>query len=159
MIDSTLHKQVVLSTEKGMNQCSSPFLCLYMLYNVKKCLVENGFCFSDLCRKTFMKKEVAIHIQHLTVTFDRLIGALFTDYEIDLMSKDRENFAEHISTRSKWVMINELVMPGVTTERMVLIHLLWFQSIGRVVIEDIDPLSGALRLHLFIQKNSTPILT
>ena len=106
-----------------------------------------------------MKKEVAIHIQHLTVTFDRLIGALFTDYEIDLMSKDRENFAEHISTRSKWVMINELVMPGVTTERMVLIHLLWFQSIGRVVIEDIDPLSGALRLHLFIQKNSTPILT
>lgn len=106
-----------------------------------------------------MKKEVTNHIQHLTVTFDRLIGALFTDYEIDLMSKDRENFAEHISTRSKWVMINELVMPGVTTERMVLIHLLWFQSIGRVVIEDIDPLSGALRLHLFIQKNSTPILT
>lgn len=106
-----------------------------------------------------MKKEVSNHIQHLTVTFDRLIGALFTDYEIDLMSKDRENFAEHISTRSKWVMINELVMPGVTTERMVLIHLLWFQSIGRVVIEDIDPLSGALRLHLFIQKNSTPILT
>ncbi len=106
-----------------------------------------------------MKKEVTNHIQHLTVTFDRLIGALFTDYEIDLMSKDRENFAEHISTRSKWVMINKLVMPGVTTERMVLIHLLWFQSIGRVVIEDIDPLSGALRLHLFIQKNSTPILT
>lgn len=106
-----------------------------------------------------MKKEVTNHIQHLTVTFDRLIGALFTDYEIDLMSKDRENFTEHISTRSKWVMINELVMPGVTTERMVLIHLLWFQSIGRVVIEDIDPLSGALRLHLFIQKNSTPILT
>ena len=106
-----------------------------------------------------MKKEVTNHIQHLTVTFDRLIGALFTDYEIDLMSKDRENFAEHISTRSKWVMLNELVMPGVTTERMVLIHLLWFQSIGRVVIEDIDPLSGALRLHLFIQKNSTPILT
>lgn len=106
-----------------------------------------------------MKKEVTNHIQHLTVTFDRLIGALFTDYEIDLMSKDRENFAEHISTRSKWIMINELVMPGVTTERMVLIHLLWFQSIGRVVIEDIDPLSGALRLHLFIQKNSTPILT
>ena len=106
-----------------------------------------------------MKKEVTNHIQHLTLTFDRLIGALFTDYEIDLMSKDRENFAEHISTRSKWVMINELVMPGVTTERMVLIHLLWFQSIGRVVIEDIDPLSGALRLHLFIQKNSTPILT
>lgn len=106
-----------------------------------------------------MKKEVTNHIQHLTVTFDRLLGALFTDYEIDLLSKDRENFAEHISTRSKWVMINELVMPGVTTERMVLIHLLWFQSIGRVVIEDIDPLSGALRLHLFIQKNSTPILT
>lgn len=106
-----------------------------------------------------MKKEVTNHIQHLTVTFDRLLGALFTDYEIDLLSEDRENFAEHISTRSKWVMINELVMPGVTTERMVLIHLLWFQSIGRVVIEDIDPLSGALRLHLFIQKNSTPILT
>ena len=40
-----------------------------------------------------MKKEVTNHIQHLTVTFDRLIGALFTDYEIDLMSKDRENFA------------------------------------------------------------------
>ena len=130
-----------------------------MLYNVKKCLVDNIFRFSDLCRKTVMKKEVTNHIQHLTVTFDRLLGALFTDYEMDLLSKDREHFAEHISARSKWVKVKELVMPGITTERMALIHLLWFQSIGRVVIEDVDPLSGALRLHLFIQKNDTPILT
>ena len=40
---------------------------------------------------------------------------------------------------------------------MVLIHLLWFQSIKRVVIYDADPLSGAVLISLnFDQMKKEP---
>ena len=47
-----------------------------------------------------------------------------------------------------WIKTSDLAIEGITTEKMSLLHLLWFQSIGRVVIEDIDPLSGAVLIHL-----------
>ena len=106
-----------------------------------------------------MKKEVLNHIQHLGVTFDRLLNVLFTEKEMDLMTQDLDHFSEYIATRSRWVKVDDLVIPNVTTGRMVLIHLLWFQSIGRVVIEDIDPFSGAILLHLHIERKDDPILS
>ena len=53
--------------------------------------------------------------------------------------------------------MSNLVVPGVTDKEMVLIHLLWFQSIKRVVIYDADPLSGAVLISLnFDQMKKEP---
>lgn len=108
-----------------------------------------------------MKKEVINHQLHLTVTFERLIAVLFPFGEFEKISQNKEHFIERIETRSQWVTVDELVIPPVTTAQMVLIHLLWFQSIGRVVIEieDVDPYSGALCLHLHLQKKTSPAPT
>ena len=99
-----------------------------------------------------MKKEVMHHLKHLSVTFDRLVATLFTDQELDLMSHNPEQASEFLSVRSRWVKVEDLSVPNVTTVKMVLIHLLWFQHIGRIVIEDIDPYFGAVLLHLRIEK-------
>lgn len=103
-----------------------------------------------------MKKEVINHQLHLTVTFERLIAVLFPFGEFEKISQDKEHFIERIEARSQWVKVDELVIPHVTTAQMVLIHLLWFQSIGRVIIEDVDPYSGALCLHLHLPKKASP---
>ena len=50
--------------------------------------------------------------------------------------------------KNAWVKVSQLVVPDVTDKEMVLIHLLWFQSIKRVVIYDADPLSGAVLIFL-----------
>ena len=99
-----------------------------------------------------MKKEVMHHLKHLSVTFDRLIATLFTDQELELMSHNPGQASEFLSVRSRWVKVEDLSVPNVTTVKMVLIHLLWFQHIGRIVIEDIDPYFGAVLLHLRIEK-------
>ena len=99
-----------------------------------------------------MKKEVMNHLKHLSVTFDRLIAVLFTDEELDLMSHNPELASEFLAVRSRWVKAEDLAVSNVTTVKMVLIHLLWFQHIGRIVIEDIDPYFGAILLHLHIEK-------
>lgn len=91
--------------------------------------------------------EIANHTKHLTFTFDRLLHLLFTESELDLLCTSKESLSV-ISERSSWIKFSDLVVKGVTTQQMVLMHLLWFQKIGRVVIEDIDPLSNAVRLHI-----------
>ena len=101
-----------------------------------------------------MKKEVFNHKAHLEITFERLIAVLFMPQELDLIYSDKDHCAEHLSSRYSWVTVDKLVVPGVTTEEMVLLHLLWLQSIGRVIIEDIDPASSAVLLHLNIPANT-----
>lgn len=103
-----------------------------------------------------MKKEVFNHQMHLSVTLERLIAVLFPLGEFEQISQDKDRFVERIESRSQWVKVDELVIPRVNTAQMVLIHLLWFQSIGRVVIEDVDPRSGALCLHLRLPRKASP---
>ena len=90
-------------------------------------------------------------MKHLEVTFDRLFSLLFTDEEFDMICQVKEDAASLFSRRSAWIKTSDLAKEGVTTENMALIHLLWFQRAGRIVIEDIDPFSGAVCLHLSFQ--------
>lgn len=105
-----------------------------------------------------MKKQVYEHKAHLEITLERLISLLFTSGELDIIYTDKEHWDEHLPARSAWIKAPDLVIPGVTTEFMVLAHLLWFQSIGRVIIEDIDPRTEAIRLHYNLpkEKKSNP---
>lgn len=93
-------------------------------------------------------KEVINHTKHLEVTFDRILTALFSNEELDSMGSSPESAIELMSCRKAWIKTSALAVEGVSTENMALTHLLWFQHIGRVVIEDIDPFSGAVLVHL-----------
>lgn len=93
-------------------------------------------------------KEVINHTKHLEATFDRLLAVLFSNEEFESMASSPESAIELMSCRKAWVKTSTLAVEGVSTENMVLTHLLWFQHIGRVVIEDIDPFSGAILVHL-----------
>lgn len=93
-------------------------------------------------------KEVANHTKHLEITFNRLIATLFTDKEIDALSASPKDAAEYLSEKKAWIKTSCLAVEGVSTEYMVLSHLLWFQHIGRIVIDDIDPYYGAVLIHL-----------
>lgn len=96
-----------------------------------------------------MKKEVENHLVHLSRTFERLITTLFPEDEFDLItSADRESAILMLTTRKSWIKVSDLVEPGVNTEKMVLIHLLHLQSIGRVIVDDVDPQTGAILVHL-----------
>lgn len=96
-------------------------------------------------------KEITNHKQHLAVTFDRLVDLLFMPEEFASICQVKSEAAALLSSRTSWVKTSDLVVEGVTTEKMVLIHLLWFARIGRIVIEDADPFSGALFLHFSFQ--------
>ena len=99
-----------------------------------------------------MKKEIENHIEHLEVTMERLFTTLYSDDELNLIYQE-----ENLSMKKSWVKVSNLVIPGVTNKEMVLIHLLWFQSIKRVVIYDADPLSGAVLISLnFDQMKKEP---
>ena len=116
----------------------------------------NGIVPTFVGNKQLSDMEVTNHTQHLGITMERLMAILFMPEEFDLIIQDKEHFAEHVKARSRWVKISELVILGVTTSQMVLIHLLWLQSIGRVVVEDIDPYSGAVRLHVCLPQGEIP---
>lgn len=94
------------------------------------------------------QKEIEHHIKHLEVTMERLFTTLYTDDELNLIYLEEDHICENISLKKAWVKVSQLVVPGVTDKEMVLIHLLWFQSIKRVVIYDADPLSGAVLISL-----------
>ena len=87
-----------------------------------------------------MRKEIENHIKHLEVTMEMLLTTLYSDEE--------DHLCENLSIKKSWVKVSNLVVPEVTNKEMVLIHLLWFQSIKRVVIYDADPLSGAVLISL-----------
>ncbi len=104
-----------------------------------------------------MKKEIENHIKHLEVTMERLFTTLYSDDELNLIYQEENHLSENLSMKKSWVKVSNLVVPGVTNKEMVLIHLLWFQSIKRVVIYDADPLSGAVLISLnFDQMKKEP---
>lgn len=104
-----------------------------------------------------MKKEIENHIEHLEVTMERLFTTLYSDDELNLIYQEENHLSENLSMKKSWVKVSNLVIPGVTNKEMVLIHLLWFQSIKRVVIYDADPLSGAVLISLnFDQMKKEP---
>ena len=93
-------------------------------------------------------KEVLNHTKHIEVTLNRLMDILFSEDEFNAICALKEDAASLFSSKSAWIRTSDLAIEDVSTEKMALIHLLWFQSIGRIVIEDIDPFSGAVLLHL-----------
>ena len=95
-----------------------------------------------------MKKEIENHIKHLEVTMEMLLTTLYSDDELNLIYQEEDHICENLSIKKSWVKVSNLVVPEVTNKEMVLIHLLWFQSIKRVVIYDADPLSGAVLISL-----------
>lgn len=64
------------------------------------------------------------------------------------MDLSDEELFHALEGREAWIRSSDLVVPGVTTESMVLHHLLWLLRIGRVVIEDVDPLCGAVKVRI-----------
>lgn len=92
-------------------------------------------------------KEIYNHKAHLGVTLERLIILLSSPEELQALHSE-EPITKLDLSRSTWVKISDLVVPGVTTETMVTLHLLWFQSINRIVIEDVDPYYKLVRLHM-----------
>lgn len=64
------------------------------------------------------------------------------------MDLSDEELSKALECREAWIRTSDLVAPGMTTESMVLHHLLWLQRIGRVVIGDVDPLCGAVRISI-----------
>ena len=113
------------------------------------------------CRLYFeekmMKKEIENHIKYLEVTMERLLSTLYSDDELNLIYQEEDHICENLSIKKSWVKVSNLVVPEVTNKEMVLIHLLWFQSIKRVVIYDADPLSGAVLISLnFDQMKKEP---
>ena len=99
-------------------------------------------------KKRTMRKEIENHIKHLEVTMERLLSTLYSDDELNLIYQEEDHLCENLSIKKSWVKVSNLVVPEVTNKEMVLIHLLWFQSIKRVVIYDADPLSGAVLISL-----------
>ena len=95
-----------------------------------------------------MKKEIENHIKHLEVTMEMLLTTLYSDDKLNLIYQEEDHICENLSIKKSWVKVSNLVVPEVTNKEMVLIHLLWFQSIKRVVIYDADPLSGAVLISL-----------
>lgn len=97
-------------------------------------------------------KEINKHIEGLKATLETLITILFTDDELNLIYKERDHTCENLSLKKAWVKVSDLVVPGITDKEMVLVHLLWFQSIQRVVIYDADPVSQAVLISLHFDK-------
>ena len=95
-----------------------------------------------------MKKEIENHIKHLEVTMEMLFTTLYSDDELNLIYLEKDHICENISMKKAWIKVSQLAVPGITDNEMVLIHLLWYQSIRRVVIYDADPLSGAVLISL-----------
>lgn len=108
-------------------------------------------------KKRTMRKEIENHIKHLEVTMEMLLTTLYSDDELNLIYQEEDHICENLSIKKSWVKVSNLVVPEVTNKEMVLIHLLWFQSIKRVVIYDADPLSGAVLISLnFDQMKKEP---
>ena len=108
-------------------------------------------------KKRTMRKEIENHIKHLEVTMEMLLTTLYSDDELNLIYQEEDHICENLSIKKSWVKVSNLVVPEVTDKEMVLIHLLWFQSIKRVVIYDADPLSGAVLISLnFDQMKKEP---
>lgn len=97
-------------------------------------------------------KEISKHIEGLEASLETLFTSLFTDDELNLIYIEADHSCENLSLKKAWVKMSNLVVPGITNKEMVLIHLLWFQSINRVVIYDADPVSQAVLISPHFEK-------
>ncbi len=99
-------------------------------------------------KRITMSKEILNHKEGLEATFERLVSCLFTENELNLIYLESDHAPENIGRKKAWIKVSNLVEPGITDMEQVLIHLLWFQSIRRIVIYDVDPVSCAVLLRL-----------
>ena len=99
-----------------------------------------------------MSKEIENHKDGLEATFERLVSSLFTENELKLIYLEADHAPENICRKRAWIKVSNLVEPGITNKEQVLLHLLWFQSMRRVVIYDVDPVSGAVLLRLNLDR-------
>ena len=91
--------------------------------------------------------EVKNHLNHIAVTLGNLLEQLGVGslLESELAPID---LSEALKKRVSWIKTSDLAVPEITTEKMVLHHLLWLQHVGRIVVEDIDPYCGAIRVRV-----------
>ena len=93
--------------------------------------------------------EVKNHLKHISVTLVTLLEQLNVEPILKSELEPME-ISEALKKRVSWIKTSDLAVPEVTTEKMVLLDLLWIQQIGRIVVEDIDPQCGAIRVRLSI---------
>ena len=94
-----------------------------------------------------MSLEVKNHLKHISVTLATLLEQLNVEPILKSELEPME-ISEALKKRVSWIKTSGLAVPEVTTEKMVLLHLLWLQHIGRIVVEDIDPQCGAIRVRI-----------
>ena len=92
-----------------------------------------------------MSLEVKNHLKHISVTLVTLLEQLNVEPILKSELEPME-ISEALKKRVSWIKTSGLAVPEVTTEKMVLLHLLWLQQIGRIVVADIDPQCGAIRV-------------
>ncbi len=97
-------------------------------------------------------REIRNHKVGLETTFELLISNLFTENELNLIYLESNHALENICRKRAWIRVSNLVEPGISNKEQGLLHLLWYQSIRRVVIYDVDPVSGAVLLRLHFDK-------
>ena len=93
--------------------------------------------------------EVKNHVNHISVTLATLLAQLNVEPILKSELEPME-ISESLKKRVSWIRTSDLAVPEVITEKMVLLHLLWLQHIGRIVVEDIDPQCGAIRVRISI---------
>ena len=91
--------------------------------------------------------EVKNHLKHISVTLVTLLEQLNVEPILKSELEPME-ISEALKKRVSWIKTSDLAVPEVITEKMVLLHLLWLQHIGRIVVEDIDPQCGAIRVRI-----------
>ena len=91
--------------------------------------------------------EVKNHVNHISVTLATLLEQLNVEPILKSELEPME-ISEALKKRVSWIKTSDLAVPEVTTEKMVLLHLLWLQHIGRILVEDIDPQCGAIRVRI-----------
>ena len=91
--------------------------------------------------------EVKNHQKHISVTLATLLEQLNVEPILKSALEPME-ISEALKKRVSWIKTSDLAVPEVITEKMVLLHLLWLQHIGRIVVEDIDPQCGAIRVRI-----------
>lgn len=114
--------------------------------------MTNILLIPTIAGKIYYKQRNQNHKEGLEATFERLVASLFTENELNLIYLESDHAPENIGRKKAWIKVSNLVEPGITDKEQVLIHLLWFQSIRRVVIYDVDPVSGAVLLRLNLDK-------
>lgn len=92
------------------------------------------------------------HFEGLETTLERLFTTLYSEDELNLIYLEEDHICENLSMKKSWIKVSKLVVSGVTDKEMVLVYLLWFQSIKRVVIYDADPVSQAVLISLHFDK-------